>query len=35
MLDFNFPKKGQGLVSPLHFVYDFSRKTFLMLYSTN
>ena len=31
MLNFNFSEKGLGLVSPLHFVYDFSRKLFLML----
>ena len=35
MLNFNFPQKGQGLVSPLHFVNDFSRKMFLLLYSIN
>ena len=33
MLNFNFPEKGLGLVSPPHFVYDFSRKMFLKLYS--
>ena len=26
MLKFNFPEKGPELVSPSHFVYDFSRK---------
>ena len=26
MLDFNFSEKGLGLVSPPHFVYDFSKK---------
>ena len=26
MLNFNFSEKGLGLVSPPHFVYDFSRK---------
>ena len=26
---------GLGLVPPSHFVYDFSRKMFLMLYSIN
>ena len=31
MLNFNFSEKGLRLVSPLHFVYDFSRKLFLML----
>ena len=33
MLNFNIPEKGMGLVSPPHFVYDFSRKMFLMLHS--
>ena len=28
-------EKGLGLVSPLHFVYDFFKKMFLMLYSIN
>ena len=28
MLSFNFSEKGLGLVSPPHFVYDFSRKCF-------
>ena len=35
MLNFNFSEKGLGLVSELYFVYDFSRKKFLMLYSIN
>ena len=35
MLNFNYPEKGLGLVTPPHFVYDFSRKMFLMLYSVN
>ena len=35
MLNFNFAEKGRGLVSPPYFVYDFSRKMFLMLYSIN
>ena len=30
MLNFNFPEKGLGLVSPPDFVHDFSRKMFLM-----
>ena len=30
---FNFSKKGLGLVSAPQFVYDFSRKMFLMLHS--
>ena len=35
MLNFNFSEKSLGLVSPPHFVYDFSRKLFLMLHSIN
>ena len=35
MLNFNFSKKSLGLASPPHFVYDLSRKTFVMLYSIN
>ena len=35
MLNFDFLDKGLGIVSPAHFVYDFSTKMFLMLYSTN
>ena len=35
MLNFHFSEKGLGLVSPPHFVYDFSRKMFLMLHSIN
>ena len=35
MLNFNFLEKGLGLVSPLHFVYDFSRKMFHILHSIN
>ena len=30
--NFNFPEKGLGLVFPPHFVYDFSRKMFLLLH---
>ena len=30
-----FSEKGLGLVSPPHFMYDFSRKMFLMLHSIN
>ena len=30
-----FLQKGLGIVSPPHFMYHFSRKTFLMLYSIN
>ena len=33
MLNFGFLEKGLGQVSPPHFLYDFSRKMFLMLYS--
>ena len=35
MLNFKFLEKGLGMISPPHFVYDFSRKMFLMLYSIN
>ena len=35
MLNFNFLGKGLGIVSLPHFMYDFSRKIFLMLYSIN
>ena len=35
MLNFDFLDKGLGIVSPAHFVYDFSTKMFLMLYSIN
>ena len=35
MLNFDFLNKGLGIVSPAHFVYDFSRKMFLMLCSIN
>ena len=35
MLNFDFFWKGLGLVSPPHFLYDFSRKWFLMLCSIN
>ena len=35
MLNFYFLYKGLGMVSPGHFVYDFSTKMFLMLYSIN
>ena len=34
-LNFNFSEKGLGLVSPPHFVHDFSRKMFLMLINRN
>ena len=35
MLNFDFSERGLGIVSPSHFVYDFSRKIFLMLHSIN
>ena len=35
MLNFNFLKKGLGIVSASHFVYNFSRKMFLKLYFIN
>ena len=35
VLNFDFLKEGLGIVSPPHFVYDFSRKIFLMLHSIN
>ena len=35
MLNFDFLGKGLGIVSPAHFVYNFSKKMFLMLYSIN
>ena len=33
MLNFDFLEKVVGLVSPPQFVYEFSRKMFLMLHS--
>ena len=30
MLNFDFLEKGMGIVCPPHFVYDFSRKMFIM-----
>ena len=35
MLKFDFLEKFLGLVSPPHFVYAFSRKFIIMLYSIN
>ena len=35
MLKFDFLDKGLEIVSPAHFVYDFSTLMFLMLYSIN
>ena len=34
-LNFNFSEKSLALVSTLHFVYEFSIKMFVMLYSIN
>ena len=33
MPDPDFSEKGLGIVSPPHFVYDFSRKVSVILYS--
>ena len=35
MLNFGFVDKGLGIISPAHFVYDFSTKMLLMLYAIN
>ena len=35
MLNFGFLEKGLGTVSPSHFMYDFSTKMFLILYTIN
>ena len=35
MLNFDFSEKDLAIVLPPDFVYDFARKIFLMLYSTN
>ena len=35
MLKFDYLDKGQGIVSPAYFVYDFLTKIFFMLYSTD
>ena len=35
MFNFGFLAKGLGIVTLPHFVYDFSRKMFLILYSIN
>ena len=35
ILSFDFLEKVLGLVSPSHFVYDFSKEIFLMLYFIN
>ena len=35
MLNFDFLDKGLRIVSPVHIVFDFSTKMFLMLYAIN
>ena len=35
MLNFNFLEKSLRIVSPPYFVYDFTRKMFLILYYIN
>ena len=35
MLNFVFLDKSLGIISPAHFVYDFSTKMFIMVYSIN
>ena len=35
MLNFNYLEKSLGLVSPPHFVHNFSRKIFFTLYPIN
>ena len=35
MVNFDFLDKDLGIVSPADFVYDFSTKMFLMIYSIN
>ena len=35
LFNFDFLEKGLGIVSLPHFLYDFSRKIFLTLYSIN
>ena len=35
MLNFDILDNGLGIVSPAHYVYGFSTKMFLMLYSFN
>ena len=35
MLNFDISVKSLGLVSPPHFMYDYPRKMFDMLYSIN
>ena len=35
MLNFDILDKGLGIVSGAHFIYDFSTKMFVKLYSIN
>ena len=35
MINFDILEKGLEIVSPPHFMYDFARKMFFMLYSIN
>ena len=35
MFNFDFLEKGLEIINPPPFVYDFSRKMFLVLYSIN
>ena len=35
MLNFDFVDKSLGRISPVHFMYEFSTKIVLMLYSIN
>ena len=35
MLNFDFLENGLGIISPPHFMYDFLRKMFLVLYAIN
>ena len=35
MLNLGFLEKGLGIVSPPHFVNDFSREVFLLVHSIN
>ena len=35
VLSFDFLEKSVGIASPPHFVYDFLRKMFLMIYSND
>ena len=35
MLTFEILEKGLSIVSPQYFVYNFSRKIFLIIYPTN